>query len=238
MDVNKNSYTFTFAAVMVVVVAALLSFAATALKPMQDENVKQEKMQSILRSIGVDVDREQAEKKYTDFVKEELVLRDGKLVEGVDAFRVEMSKEVAKPPKERNAPLYVASKDGETYYIIPLRGKGLWGPIWGYMALGSDVNTVFGAVFDHKSETPGLGAEISTPMFSEQFVEKKILDAEKEFVSIQVMKGNATGEYQVDGISGGTITSVGVQDMIQENVEAYFPFLLDYSAKRKGMTSN
>ncbi len=238
MDVNKNSYTFMFAAVMVIVVAAVLSFAATSLKPMQDKNVEQEKMQSIMRSIGIDVTREEAQKKYDEYIKEELVLRNGELVEGVDAFRVVMSDEVAKSPQERNAPLYIAEKDGETYYIIPLRGKGLWGPLWGYMALNSDANTVYGAVFDHKSETPGLGAEISTPMFYEQFVEKKILNTEKEFVSIQVMKGNAEGEYQVDGISGGTITSVGVQDMIKENVSAYFPFLLEYTSGQEGTARN
>jgi Na+-transporting NADH:ubiquinone oxidoreductase subunit C len=228
MDTNKNSYTFIFAAVMVVVVAALLSFAATSLKPMQDDNVRKEKMQSILRSVNIDVDREQAEQDYKKYITQELVLRNGKLVEGVDAFKVDLSKEIKKPAEERDAPLYIASIDGETYYIIPLRGKGLWGPIWGYMALEKDANTVYGAIFDHKTETPGLGAEIATPMFAEQFVEKKILDADREFVSIQVMKGNAAGEYQVDGISGGTITSVGVQDMIQDNVKAYFPFLLNY----------
>lgn len=230
MDTNKNSYTFIFAAVMVVVVAALLSFAATSLKPMQDDNVRKEKMQSILRSVNVDVDRDQAEKDYSKYIKQELVLRNGQLVEGVEAFKVDLAKEMKKPAEERNSPLYIADISGETYYIIPLRGKGLWGPIWGYMALENDANTVFGAIFDHKGETPGLGAEIATTGFAEQFVEKKILDTDREFVSIQVMKGNAAGDYQVDGISGGTITSVGVQDMIKDNVKAYYPFLLNYQA--------
>ncbi|MGB0177699.1 MAG: NADH:ubiquinone reductase (Na(+)-transporting) subunit C [Owenweeksia sp.] len=230
LDVNKNSYTFMFAAIMVVVVAALLSFAATSLKPMQDENVEREKMQNILASIGVEVERDGAEEKYKEYIKQELVIRNGKVEEGVDAFTVEMSKEVAKPAQERNAPLYVASKEGQTYYIIPLRGKGLWGPIWGYISLSEDANTVYGAVFDHKGETPGLGAEIVTPMFSEQFHEKKILNADKELVSIEVRKGDASGEYQVDGISGGTITSQGVQDMIEDNMDAYFPFLLNFNS--------
>ena len=229
MDVNKNSYTFTFAAVMVIIVAAILSFAATSLKPIQDENIEKEKMQSILRSIKIDVDREQAAEDYKTYIKEELVVRGGALVNDVDAFTVDLSKELPKPVTERNAPLYVAEKDGETFYIIPLRGKGLWGPIWGYMSLKGDVNTVYGTVFDHKGETPGLGAEIVTPMFSEQFVEKKILDTDKEFVSIEVRKGDANGDFQVNGISGGTITSVGVQDMIQDVVQAYYPFLIDYS---------
>lgn len=232
MDVNKNSYTFTFAAVMVVIVAAVLSFTATSLAPIQDANVEQEKMQSILRSIRIDVSRAEAKQKYDEIIKDELVVVDGEVAEGVDAFTVEMSKEVAKPVNERKAPLYIADYEGKTFYIIPLRGKGLWGPIWGYMSLEEDANTVYGTVFDHKGETPGLGAEIVTPMFTEQFVEKKILDADKEFVSIQVMKGTAAGDYQVDGISGGTITSVGVEDMIQDNVQAYYPFLLDFSTKK------
>ena len=134
MDVNKNSYTFTFAAVMVIVVAALLSFAATSLKPMQDNNIRLEKMQNILSSINIEVSREEAEEAYDKYITKEVVINNSKEVSGIAAFDVEMSKEVAKAPMERNAPLYIAEKDGETYYIIPMRGKGLWGPIWGYIS--------------------------------------------------------------------------------------------------------
>lgn len=230
MDVNKNSYTFMFAGVMVVVVAALLSFAATSLKPMQDANIKREKMQNILSSIGVDVSADDAESTYKDYIKQELVINNNQLKEGVVAFDIDLSKEIKKAPAERDAPLYVAERDGKTYFIIPMRGKGLWGPIWGYIALQGDVNTVSGAIFDHKSETPGLGAEISTPFFMDQFVDKKILSESGEFVSIQVMKGNASGDYQVDGISGGTITSVGVQDMIDDCMRSYIPFLKGFDS--------
>lgn len=225
MDVNKNSYTFIFAGVMVVVVAALLSFAATSLKPFQDKNVSLEKKQSILSSIGVEVSREQAETDYDNYIKQELVINNGEAVEGVDAFTVDLSKEVKKAPAERNAPLYVAEKDGNTFYIIPLRGKGLWGPIWGYISLKGDVNTVSGATFGHKGETPGLGAEIVAPVFTDQFPDKKILNDNGDFVSIQVLKGTASTEHEVDGISGGTITSVGVQDMLEDCIQAYVPYL-------------
>lgn len=230
MDVNKNSYTFIFAGVMVVVVAALLSFAATSLKPFQDKNVALEKKQDILKSIGVEVSREQAEEDYDKYIKQELVINNGKVKEGVVAFNVDLSKEIKKAPEERDAPLYIGEKDGETYYVIPLRGKGLWGPIWGYISLKGDVNTVSGATFGHKGETPGLGAEISTPIFMDQFVDKKILDGQGDFASIQVMKGNASGDHEVDGISGGTITSVGVQDMLKDCIKAYVPFLKGYVA--------
>lgn len=233
MDVNKNSYTFTFAAIMVVVVAAILSFAATSLKPMQDNNVRLEKMQNILSSINIEVSREEAEAAYAEYISEELVLNDNKEVSGIAAFDVEMSKEVVKPAEERNAPLYMATKDGEQYFIIPLRGKGLWGPIWGYISLKENGSTIYGATFDHKTETPGLGAEIKTPMFTDLFPGKEIFDG-NEFKGIMVMKGNASGDHQVNGISGGTITSVGVQDMITNCMASYTSYLKSKSVASKG----
>ncbi len=233
MDVNNNGYTFTFAAVMVVVVAAILSFAATSLKPMQDKNISLEKKQSILASIGVEVARDASEEPYDQYITEALVLNNGEEVDDLVAFDVELKKEIVKAPSERNVPLYIAEKEGKKFYIIPLYGKGLWGPIWGYMALEDDVNTVFGATFDHKTETPGLGAEISTPIFMDQFPGKKIMD-DGEFVGIEVRKGDASGEHEVDGISGGTITSVGVQDMIDNSVKPYLEYLRSTSSRAQG----
>lgn len=237
MDVNKNGYTFGFAAAMVIVVAAILSFAATSLQPLQQKNISLEKKQSILASIGVKVERDAAEKAYDEYISEALVLNNGQEVSGLVAFDVELSKEIVKEPSNRNAPLYIANKDGERYFIIPLRGKGLWGPIWGYLALEGDVNTVYGATFDHKSETPGLGAEISTPVFMDQFPGKKILDEDGDFVSIEVRKGDASGVHEVDGISGGTITSVGVQDMIQNSVKPYLEYLKKYKTNAQAAAS-
>lgn len=229
MNVNSNGYTFGFAAVMVVVVAAVLSFVATSLKPMQDKNVELEKMQNILSSIQVEVSRDEAAVVYQDYILEELVVSEGSLVQGVDAFNVDMAKEIRLENDERNAPLYVAEKDGKTYYVIPLRGAGLWGPIWGYLSLEEDLNTVYGAVFDHKAETPGLGAEIKYPIFTDQFKGKKILDDQGNFLGIDVRKGGSTTDYEVDGISGGTITSDGVEVMILDCLKSYFPFLKDYA---------
>lgn len=229
MNVNSNGYTFGFAAVMVVIVAAVLSFVATSLKPMQDKNVELEKMQNILSSIQVEVSRDEAAEVYQDYILEELVVSEGSLVQGVDAFNVDMAKEIRLENDERNAPLYVAEKDGKTYYVIPLRGAGLWGPIWGYLSLEEDLNTVYGAVFDHKAETPGLGAEIKYPIFTDQFKGKKILDDQGNFLGIDVRKGGSTTDYEVDGISGGTITSDGVEVMILDCLKSYFPFLKDYA---------
>ncbi|MBO6536872.1 MAG: NADH:ubiquinone reductase (Na(+)-transporting) subunit C [Balneolaceae bacterium] len=229
MNVNSNGYTFGFAAIMVVVVAASLSAVATSLKPMQDKNVELEKMQNILSSIQIEVTRDEAAEVYQDYILEELVVSEGSLVQGVDAFNVDMAKEIRLENDERNAPLYVAEKDGKTFYVIPLRGAGLWGPIWGYISLEEDLNTVYGAVFDHKAETPGLGAEIKYPIFTEQFRGKKILDDQGNFLGIDVRKGGSSTDYEVDGISGGTITSDGVELMILDCLKSYFPFLKEYA---------
>ena len=225
MDVNKNSYTFGFAAIMVIIVAALLSTAAIELKPFQDRNVELEKKQNILSSVGVDIDRDGAEEIYGTYIKSELVLNNkGEEVEG-SAFDVDLGKEVKKEADAQLLPLFISEVDGKTRYIIPLRGKGLWGPIWGFISLEDDLNSVFGAVFDHKGETPGLGAEINKPMFQDPFAGKAIFDGE-EFKSITVIKGGATeGDmHGVDGISGGTITSDGVTDMLQERLSMYLPY--------------
>lgn len=225
MNVNSNSYTFIFAAALVVVVAAILSFTAVSLDERQDANVRKEKMQSILASIRVQVPREEAAAAFEKYIKDQVVLQGGEVIKGAKAFTIEMSKQVKRPIEERKAPLYIAQKDGETYYIIPLRGKGLWGPIWGYLSLKSDGKTVYGAVFDHKSETPGLGAEINSQEFESQFPQKRVFGPQGNFTGIEVTKKPANGPHQVDGISGGTITSTGVQKMITDCVAAYKSFL-------------
>lgn len=224
MDVNKNSYTFIFAFAMVVVVAAVLSFTASSLKERQKLNVEQEKKQSILKSIGIDVSREESSKAYDQYITDAVIVQNNELAEG-NAFAVRMEKQVDKAPKERQAPLYIANKEGKRFFIIPLRGKGLWGPIWGYIALNEDLASVYGANFDHKSETPGLGAEISTEEFEKQFEDQRIMGPDGKFRSIAVKKGNAQGKYEVDGISGGTITSNGVENMLADCLIAYVDFL-------------
>ena len=225
MDVNKNSYTFGFAAVMVVVVAALLSVAAILLKPSQSRNILLEKKQNILSSVGINIDREAADIQYPIFVKEELVLNyKGEEIDGV-AFDVDLQKELKKDKTLQSLPLFISEVDGKKQYIIPLRGKGLWGPIWGFISLENDLNKVFGAVFDHKSETPGLGAEISQDNFEDQFVGKLISNG-NNYKAVEVNKpGNPLNEYQVDGISGGTFTSVGVEEMMSRTLLVYHKYI-------------
>jgi len=223
MNVNSNGYTYTFATVMVILVAVLLSAASLGLKSKQENNVKQEKMQSILSSVGVQVDRSGAEEVYNTVIEKVLTIKGGEVVseDRETGFSIDMATAIKSSNMDREVPLYVANKDGQTYYIVPLRGKGLWGPVWGFVSLESDGNTVVGANFGHKSETPGLGAEITTPMFTDQFPGKKISEAGM-FQSISVVKkGTSSGDYAVDGISGGTITSNGVNDMLADCLAPY-----------------
>jgi Na+-transporting NADH:ubiquinone oxidoreductase subunit C len=223
MNVNSNGYTYTFATVMVILVAVLLSAASLGLKSKQENNVKQEKMQSILSSVGVQVDRSGAEEVYNTVIEKVLTIKGGEVVseDRETGFSIDMATAIKSSNMDREVPLYVANKDGQTFYIVPLRGKGLWGPVWGFVSLESDGNTVVGANFGHKSETPGLGAEITTPMFTDQFPGKKISEAGM-FQSISVVKkGTSNGDYAVDGISGGTITSNGVNDMLADCLAPY-----------------
>jgi Na+-transporting NADH:ubiquinone oxidoreductase subunit C len=223
MNVNSNAYTYTFATVMVVIVAVLLSGTSLGLKSRQSANITQEKKQSILASIGIEKTRAESDLIFTEYVKQSLTLSGGQVVseDASAAFDIDMASAVKSDNMERSVPLYVTEKDGETFYVVPLRGKGLWGPVWGYIALESDGNTVVGATFGHKSETPGLGAEITTPIFTDQFPGKKISE-EGVFQSISVVKeGTSTGNYMVDGISGGTITSNGVNDMLTDCLAPY-----------------
>ena len=221
MNVNSNSYTYGFAIALVVLVAAALSIAATSLKPMQDANVALEKKSDILSSIGLTSEDPAA--LYAEVITEQLVLKNGQVVEGASPDAVDMAASVATAEAEREAPLYVAQSEGKTYYIIPGRGKGLWGPIWGYISLNEDGKSVFGATFGHKSETPGLGAEITTEFFTGQFPGKVVYS--DAYTGIEVRKGDASGDQQVDGISGGTITSVGVQAMLENCLKPYQAYL-------------
>ncbi|HSP11327.1 MAG TPA: Na(+)-translocating NADH-quinone reductase subunit C [Salegentibacter sp.] len=226
---NSNGYTFMFAIIMVVVVATVLAFTATSLQPTQRENVRQEKMQNILATIGVETDRPGAEELYNQYIIEELSLReDGSVDEDVDAFQVDLAKELKKPGSDQVFPLYIAEVDGEKFYIVPLRGNGLWNAIFGYISLRDDLNTIAGATFDHLGETPGLGAEITKEFFRQKFVDEKIFDESGNLVGVSLVKGSIDlsdkDDNQVDTISGATITADGVSDMIYERLNRYLAY--------------
>ncbi len=225
---NSNAYTFIFAIVMVIVVGTILAFAATSLQPTQYENMRQEKMQNILATVGVETDRAGAEALYRQYIKEEIVLdQEGNVREGINAFEIDLAREIKREPSEQNFPLYISDVDGETFYIIPLRGAGLWNAIFGYIALKDDVNTVKGVVFDHLGETPGLGAEITQVWFRERYTDEKIFDDNGNLVGISAPKGapsTSKDDNRVDAISGATITVDGVTNMIYERLQHYLPY--------------
>jgi Na+-transporting NADH:ubiquinone oxidoreductase subunit C len=221
-----NRYVFIYASVMVIIVALVLSTAATLLSPLQQRNMRIEKMQNILSTIGVPAPRGQAIELFDQYVTKSIVLNHrGEEIDG-DAFEVDLRDELAKPVEQRIFPLFIAEVEGNTFYIVMVRGAGLWGPIWGYLSFEEDMNTVAGANFDHQSETPGLGAEISDEPFQRQFIGKRIFDDANQFRSIRTVKGGAPDgdPHAVDGISGGTITANGVTAMLRNGLEVYLPF--------------
>jgi Na+-transporting NADH:ubiquinone oxidoreductase subunit C len=225
----SNRYIFLFSAIMVVAVATLLSLAATLLQPRQQKNLEIEKKKSMLESIGIQSTHETTESLYDKYIKESFVLNSkGELVPGVDAFGVVLNIEQKKPLDQQYLPVFNAKPDnGEKVIILPVEGKGLWGPIYGYISLKSDMNTIYGVTFDHKGETPGLGAEINTTKFEDMFIGKKLYDKDK-FVSIGVIKGGAKPDdpHNVDAISGGTITSKGLEKMLKDCIVKYNDYLL------------
>jgi Na+-transporting NADH:ubiquinone oxidoreductase subunit C len=232
MDTNGNLYTFIYATVLVIVVAAALSFTALKLQPIQEMNVKNEKMQNILASVKVESTAKTASDIFKKYITKSFIVNTkGEEVEG-NAFDVNLVQQYKKDAANRELPLYEATlDDGTKKLIIPLRGKGLWGPIWGYVALESDMNTVFGAVFDHKAETPGLGADINKEWFQTPFIGKTIYEGDK-LVGVIVYKGGkgaaaAAGdtEHGVDAISGGTITSKALEQMVFNCISSYKTYL-------------
>lgn len=225
----SNRYIFIFSAVMVIAVATLLSLAATLLQPRQEKNLEVEKKKSMLASIRIEATRENTEELYDKYIKESYVINSkGEKVDGVDAFTVVIKNEQAKPLEQQYLPVFNAiPDDGQKLIIIPVEGKGLWGPVFGYVSLQSDMNTIYGVTFDHKGETPGLGAEINTTSFESMFNGKKIYEGDK-FVSVGVLKGGAKDDdpHGVDAISGGTITSKGLEKMLVDCLVKYDGFLL------------
>ncbi len=231
----SNLYIFCFSSALVLIVAAALSFTALKLKPQQDKNIEIERQQNILAALGVESTTDDVLTKYPQYIKQSIVIKaDGSKVDGKTAEEIDLKKENAKPEEERLLPMYLAEKDGKAFVVIPVRGTGLWGPIWGNVAVESDMNTVSGTTFDHKGETPGLGAEINTDAFEHQFKDKKLFDDSNKFVSIKVEK---TGTYTPDGhtvdaISGGTITSKGLEAMLQNSLEPYQTYFSQHKSNQ------
>jgi Na+-transporting NADH:ubiquinone oxidoreductase subunit C len=242
-DKNTNQFTFIFAAILVSVVGVLLAMTYIGLKPSYEENVRREKMQNILAAMNIEVDRDKAPELFgTTITGSLLVDHSGNRIPGSDtsksvengaAFKTDVLMQY-KSVKAREItaeqvryPVYIGMAEGRELYVFPMVGTGLWGPVWGYVAVESDGRTIYGSTFDHKGETPGLGAEIATPIFEDQFKGKTITTEAGEFRGITVYKGgsNTNDPHGVDGITGGTITSKGVEEMLIRTLEVYTNYL-------------
>ncbi len=216
---------------MTTIVAIGLALASSGLKEAQNKNIELDIKKDILKCVGLH-NSDDIQTAYDKHIQGIVINAKGEVIEEdetgnpVDASQINAKAESKKPAEQRRLPLYkFTSDEGETAYIIPLRGSGLWDEIWGFIAIKDDFKTVYGASFDHKAETPGLGAEINEPLFQSQFPGKAIYDEQGNYTSVEVVKGAKTRpEHQVDGISGGTITSDGVHDMLYSDIKKYLPY--------------
>ena len=218
-NVNSNAYIITYSVVMVVIVAVLLAVTSLSLKERQSENILNEKKQQIVKALGEDP----ATASYADVVAEAAMLdKNGNKIEGkndADIFNA-----LGDLTASFEAGEYPIFKAASGCVVIPVYGAGLWGPIWGYIALEPDMNTVKGIVMDHAGETPGLGAEITTAKVQDKFKGKTIFEG-ADFVSVSMRKGGATNNHEVDAISGGTKTCDGVNAMLKAGIEGYLPYI-------------
>ena len=224
-NTNSNVYIITYSVVMVVIVAVLLSLAALGLKSRQEANILNEKKTQIVKALGYDV----VTTSYDDVVAEAVLLdAEGNVVENDTQKVFDALQSVKDTRAEGKFPIFKAT-DGSV--VVPLYGAGLWGPIWGYVALASDMNTVKGIVLDHAGETPGLGAEITTAKHQAMYVDKTIFEGE-ELVGITLKKGGAdkNNPHEVDAITGGTKTSDGVSAMIKDCLVSYQPYFVAVKA--------
>jgi len=240
-NTESNKYTILFAIGMVVIVGSLLAFTASSLKPNIKENERMEKQQNILYAMGVNdngandivfIGTDKVASEFSKYISKQLVLdANGNAVENNEAYLIDVKKEQAKAKngQTRDLPLFVGEKDGQTFYIAPIRGKGLWDAIWGYIAMDKDM-VIQGAYFDHRGETPGLGANIKQRYFMDDFYGEKLLTESGEFKGITVAKGNndpknlIKDDYEVDALAGATITGDGVSAMIKSDLKLYLPF--------------
>ena len=234
---ESTRYVITFILILTSIVALALAGLTEVTKKQAKLNEEIFNKRAIMLAIE---DYLPDNKKEDDFSDEEVVELfgskveqlvidvEGNIVEGKLADEVDMAKERKKDDAVREWPLYIYTSGSEKYYILSVRGSGLWDEIWGYIALAPDLNTVVGTAFDHKAETPGLGAEIKdNPSFPKSFVGKKIFDDNGAYVSVEVRKGGALAGnmHQVDGLTGATVTGNGVSDMMYDGIQYYLPYL-------------
>ncbi|MFA7116783.1 MAG: NADH:ubiquinone reductase (Na(+)-transporting) subunit C [Bacteroidales bacterium] len=248
MKTNSNTYTIIYATVLVIIVATILTLVSTSLKPKQQKNIEINKKQAILNCIGLGEKTDQIkdvnlfiEKEFKNHLVEMfLVNNKGERIKG-NAFKMPLKEQYdimrlkESHPEELALPVYIFKLlNGKKITVFSTYGAGLWGPIWGYISLNEDLNTFYGSNFDHKSETPGLGARIAEKDFQNQFIGKKIFD-NNSFCSIDIVKGGAdkSNEHEIDAISGATITSTALKNCLGQWLRYYLPYIQKTQASQK-----
>lgn len=217
-----------YAAILTVVCGGLLAFASESLKEKQQENIALEQKENILSTVMALKDEDNAADIYAKRVKAFVVDYNGNVVEGKGTTDIDVAAEYKKPAKERMLPVYEFRSETDPnkieYVVLPLHGFGLWDRIWGYVSLQSDFNTIQGMVFQHKGETPGLGARIASEEIQDRYKNKKVFEGE-QIASVEMMKGEgndyASQEHKVDGMSGATLTAKGVNNMLKDYLVCY-----------------
>jgi len=242
INTEKNSYTIAFAVVMVVIVGSLLAFVSSTLKEQINTNERFEKMQNILYAMGVNNNDEsnvvfiptsEVQTQFETYITKQYVIQNGQMMEDPEAYLIDLKREEAS--ENPRLPLFVGEKDGKKFYIVPMRGKGLWDAIWGFVSV-DDQKVIQGAYFDHKGETPGLGANIKMRYFMDDFIGESI-ENNGAIVGVKVAKGNNDPvnedkyDNEVDALAGATITGNGLSAMLSTSLKKYESFFNSLSAQ-------
>ncbi len=240
---QSNTYVILFSAVLTLVLGGLLSLANQGLKPLQERSVELDTKKKILSAV-TDLGGKKGEEVlnlYKETIESIVVNINGEIVEQDEkgapliAENVDVAKNFKNKPEDRLYPVFKFHKPGNKEevesYIFPVYGRGLWGPIWGFIALETDLNTIKGTSFDHKTETPGLGARITSNEVSVRYHGKKLFDDGGNLISIRMLKtennpASMLDEHKVDGMSGATLTANGMNDMLKTYFEAYQNYIL------------
>lgn len=241
INTEKNTYTVVFAIVMVIIVGSILAFVASSLSERIKENERFEKQQNILYAMGVNenedegsvnfIPTDRVEEAFSKYITQQWIIEGEEMTQDKEAYLIDLKKQIAaaKNGNTPKLPVFIGEKEGKKFYIIPMYGKGLWDAIWGFIALNEEM-VVQGVYFDHKGETPGLGANIKQRYFMDDFKGESILNGNR-YAGIKVAKGNndpvnnIKDDNEVDALAGATITGNGVTAMIRESVNLYKDYL-------------